>query len=535
MLALLALGLVPGAWAGPHEGPRRVALVIGNSAYENIPTLPNPRRDAGAVADSLERLGFEVTRVLDGDQRAFEEALAAFGESRKSSDIALFYFAGHGIQVNGENYLLPTSVQAPDADAIIEQSLGLNEVRARLQDADPGLAIIILDSCRDNPFGPMVTQTTGETAEGISFRQGLAEMSGAAGMLIAYATQPGKIAYDGVEEHSPFTASLLGYLEEPGLEIRLMLGRVREAVVEKTRGAQVPWVEEAVLGEFYFSDRPAALAAGPVNGHDLAFWQSIRGSDEAGDYEAYLTEFPEGAFALLSANRLKALVFAAERAVAMDAKIESADLRAEDWRRIKNSLFWLGYYNGPLGGEPDPGVGFSIQAFQRTLDLAPSGKLTLGEAKQLHFSAASSLISMGERLADQIVFERARLRGIDRGISEIALPAYRELVQRLAGKQDREQVLAEARGQVEAMQRQLTLLKRRFAQASQQYLTVVAAAGAGYADILSTARTSHIRAGGTEDAAAGPHRLRRRVFLQHALDYAERGEIDEGLWIEELR
>ncbi len=535
VLALLAPISAPAA--SEQEPPSRIALVIGNSNYETIPMLPNPRRDASAIADSLERLGFEVRRVLDGDQKDFEKALLAFAADRRSADIALFYFAGHGIQINGENYLLPVSIKAPKVEAILEQSLGLNDVRAEMQRTDPGLTIIILDSCRDNPFGPMLTQRTGETVTPISIGQGLAKVSGAAGMLIAYATQPGEVAYDGFGEHSPFTESLLAYLEKPGLEIRLMLGRVREQVVEETQGGQVPWVEEAVLGEFYFLEQPdiRTAAINAADGYDLAFWRSISRSDDARDYEAYLTKFPEGAFALLADNRLKALKVAGNLAEAAPAKIEPAPLSDEIWRQVKNSLFWLGYYNGNLGSAQEPRASFAVKAFQSAVGTVPSGKLTKAQVKQLHYAAANSLISTGERLADQIVFERARLRGIERGISEIALPAYRELVQRVADKEDGTQILAEAKAQVDAMHGKLEALRRQSEQAEQQYFTLVAAAGSGYAEFMRAARRSHVRAGGTEGSDLEASESRRQVFLRHALEYANGGRIDEDRWIKELR
>lgn len=535
-IAVACLASVLARAASGEDPSRRIALVIGNSNYKTIPMLPNPRRDAGAIADSLERLGFEVRRVLDGDRADFEQALQTFVADRRSADIALFYFAGHGIQINGENYLLPVSIKAPRIEALLEQSLGLNEVRGEMQRADPGLTIIILDSCRDNPFGPVLTQQTGETATPISIGQGLAKVSGAAGMLIAYATQPGEVAYDGFGEHSPFTESLLAYLEQPGLEIRLMLGRVREQVVEETQGGQVPWVEEAVLGEFYFSERPdyQAAAIDTADSYDLTFWRSIARSSDVRDFEAYLTKFPDGAFAPLADNRVKALKLASADLGAAPAKIDPAPLSDEIRRQVKNSLFWLGYYNGNLGSAQDPRVSFAVKAFQSAIGTVPSGRLTKTQVKQLHYAAANALISTGERLADQIVFKRARLRGIERGVSEIALPAYRELVRRVADTEGGTQILAEAKAQVDAMRGKLDALRRQSGQAERQYFTLVAAAGSGYAEFMRAARRSHVRAGGTEGYDPEASETRRQIFLRHALEYANGGRIDEDRWIREI-
>ncbi len=545
MVILAAFALIGPAWAttdarrAEAETPRRVAFVVGNSEYRNITALANPRRDAQAIAGALERVGFEVTKVIDGDQQTITRALSDFTERSRGSDIVLFFFAGHGVQINGENYLLPVSIETTDPEAILEQSLSLNQLRNQLRAADPGLAIVILDSCRDNPFGPLATINAAETAAPLVFGKGLAQTQGAAGMLIAYATQPGELAYDGTGTHSPFTESLLRHFEETALEIRLMLGRVREDVVTKTGGKQVPWVEEAVLGEFYFSEPAAAdgeQLAGKLADDDLIFWRSIWRSTKADDYKAYLGQFPEGTFAALASNRLAALSApASDTPEGLAGGQTASTMTEEDWRLIKNSLYWLGYYNGPLSGTTDEAVTGSIQAFQDTLHEAKSGRLTGPQRLQLHDAAADSLISLGERLAERVVFDQARLVSIDRGISDIAMPAYAELVERLSGSPDGEAILAEAKQQLDAMRQKRDTVSRYFERATQHYMTVVAAASSGYLEQVKAARTSIVRAGGTENANARFLGSRRQLFLKHALDYADNGGIDEKLWIAELR
>jgi uncharacterized caspase-like protein len=536
VLALNAFGIAAAeTGSGESETARRLAFVVGNSEYRNVDRLANPSRDARAVGASLERVGFEVTTVMDGDQDTLDSALRGFVEESRGSDIVLFYYAGHSVQINGENYLLPVSVEATNVDAILAQSLSLGRLRNLLSAARPGLAIIILDSCRDNPFGPMATRMTGETAAPLVFGRGLAQSTGAAGMLIAYATQPGELAYDGDGTHSPFTASLLRYVENPGLEIRLMFGRVREDVVVNTEGAQVPWVEEAVLGEFYFSDPLSAgdakLAGASVD-QDLVFWRSIWRSDDAQDYQAYLMAFPDGTYAALAANRVAALTAPAVAVTA--AQLASDSMSEAEWRRAKNSLYWLGYYNGPLTGAMDQSVADSVQAFQGALHEDMSGLLTGAQLHQLHAAAADSLIALGERLAERIVFDSARLDSIDRGISDIAMPAYQQLVARLAGDPDGEDILVEAKAQLDHMRQQRDTLDVSFENASQQYFTIVAATGAGYSQQVMAARNSTVRAGGTEGASRQYASSRRQVFLQHALDYARKGEINEQIWLAEL-
>jgi len=540
LLGCVAPGAPASAAVSAKQGniapPRRTAFVIGNSNYRNVPKLPNPRRDAAAISTKLKQIGFEVTTVIDGDQVALDTALASFSKSSRGSDIALFFFAGHGIQINGENYLLPISVKGSTADAVLRQGLSLNDVRRRFRAAAAGLSIFVLDSCRDNPFGSLATKRTGETAAPLVIGQGMAQMQSAAGMLIAYATQPGRLAYDGDGKHSPFTTSLLRYLGEPGLEIRLMLGRVREDVVAKTGGAQIPWVEEAVLGEFYFSEK-RGNAAGALTGgkaDDVTFWRSIWRSSDRRDYEAYLAQFPDGAFAALAANRIQALRTSARPAMALSLET-SSKLDTEQWRLVQNSLYWLGYYNGKLTGVADNAVVNALQAFQIAAYEKPSVNIGARQIRRLHDAAAASLIALGERLSDRIVFDRTRLLSIERGIDEIALPAYKELVRKLAGVPDGRKILAETKQQLDAMRRQRDAVGKYFEGASQDYLTVVAAAGAGYADQVRRAQFGQVRAGGIKGSKVKYLASRRRIFLKHALDYSREGRINEKQWLDEIR
>lgn len=528
-----------GAEFGGGNAPRRAAFVVGNSNYSSIAVLPNPSRDALAVAEVLERIGFEVTRVIDGDRQTLTGELRRFTQRSRGSDIVLFYYAGHGVQINGENYILPVSVDASAAQSILEQSLGLSAVRNRLSEADPGLTLIVLDSCRNNPFGPMAAGSSGGTGPPLVIGQGMARMSGAAGLLIAYATEPGGVALDGIGLHSPFTAALLRHFETPGLEIRLLLGRVREDVVAKTGGRQVPWVEEAVLGEFYFSEPTYGDGEYPIAGsgeHDLIFWRSVWRSTDAGDYEAYLEQYPEGAFAALAVNRLKALRAAASAAAEPPPPPASAaEIDAEGWRLVKNSLYWLGYYGGPLTGARDARVVGSIRAFQEARYERPTGSLARSQLQNLHDAAADSLIALGERLAERIVFDRARFRSIDRGITDIAMPAFRELEQRLTGKPEGAEILAEARRQIDNMGRRRDAVARQFERASESYLTVVAATGSGYAEQVRAASLGRSRSGGTKEVSDRFLSSRRQLFLRHSLEYATKGRIDEKLWVEQLR
>jgi peptidoglycan hydrolase-like protein with peptidoglycan-binding domain len=354
--------------------------------------------------------------------------------------------------------------------------------------------------------------------------------------LIAYATQPGRLAYDGKSQHSPFTASLLRHLEEPDLEIRLMLGRVREDVVAHTDGAQIPWVEEAVLGEFYFSEQnnTQTLAAGKGKADDITFWRSIWRSSSAADYEAYLTQYPKGTFAALAENRLKMLK-ASVRVAAVTA-LDDVDARdSEQWQSIQNSLYWLGYYNGKPNGVADAAVMNAIQAFQSGAKEKPTGRLTATQIGRLHHAAATSLVKLGERLSDRVVFDRVRLRSIDRGINEIAQPAYEQLAAKLQGDASNRDVLEQAKRQLVSMRLQRDAVKRQYDRATNDYVVVVAAAGTGYADQLRQADFANMRVSDVTTTRVEALAPRRQTFLTHALEYAEKGRLNEKRWLDELR
>ncbi|MGH1478437.1 MAG: caspase family protein [Geminicoccales bacterium] len=251
------------SWAG--DG-RRVALVIGNGAYANIPLLENPTHDAALIARKLRDLGFAVDLAIDGDRSSFVQQVRLFGESARGADAALFYYAGHGIQADGQNYLLPVDAEISRLADLRHESLPLAAVMDELDHAGAEINLLILDACRDNPLTRSLASSHTRTAE---IAQGLALVQRASGTIIAYATAPGEVAYDGDgQRNSPFTQALSDWIDKPDLDVALMFRRVREQVVAATNGEQVPWVEEAILGNFYFQQdnpkiQPATTTALP--------------------------------------------------------------------------------------------------------------------------------------------------------------------------------------------------------------------------------------------------------------------------------
>jgi TPR repeat protein len=289
--------LISGASTAVHAGDgRRIALVIGNGDYRNVPALPNPSRDARAISQSLEGLGFQVITAFNLATSDMTGVIRNFARQSRSADIALFYYAGHAVQVDGRNYLLPIGSDIQVPRDLTYEAVSLDLVTEELEANDPDLSMILLDACRDDPLSERFQAQAGRLGRSIETGSGLAQTKGAAGMLIAYATAPDQVALDGEGEHSPFTQALLEWIDQPGIEVGRVFRRVRERVIDLTGGAQVPWVEEAVIGEFYLngSSRPTADNLNP----ETLFWQSVQDIDDPSErlaaLQRYLVVFPSG-------------------------------------------------------------------------------------------------------------------------------------------------------------------------------------------------------------------------------------------------
>src|SRR3984957_17854545 len=234
--------------AGHATADKRIALVVGNSAYQNITRLDNPRNDATLMAETLSGLGFTLIggrAQLDLDKAALDTDVQNFGRQIQGADVALFYYAGHGVQVNGSNYLVPVAANPPREADIDFQMVDINLVLRQMQGSGTRLNMVILDACRNNPFGARSLRSS----EG-----GLAQMRAPEGTLISYATQPGSVAQDGSDGHSPYTEALAATVRQAGLDIFQTFNQVGLAVKRETGGAQQPWVSSSPIdGTFYFA------------------------------------------------------------------------------------------------------------------------------------------------------------------------------------------------------------------------------------------------------------------------------------------
>jgi len=294
---------------------QRLALVIGNGAYKEAP-LKNPVNDALDMSELLVESGFTVILKTDADRRTMDEAIQEFGKKLMSGGVGLFFYAGHGIQVAGANYLIPVAAVIESEADVRYNGVDAGYVLGKMEDAGNEVNIVILDACRDNPFGR-------------SFRsgvRGLAKMDSPRGSLIAYATAPGALAADGVEgRNGIFTKHLIRYLREPGLKVTDALDLVRVAVVEETNKLQVPWTASSLIGNFYFKPDPGADTPGPTAAdnaepvekapsqqtaadREALFWESVKESPDAAGFELYLKKYPTGEFSELAQLKIEQLL-----------------------------------------------------------------------------------------------------------------------------------------------------------------------------------------------------------------------------------
>ncbi len=255
-LAVLAATEGTTSRAQAADSGRRVALVIGNGAYTAAGELPNPARDAAAIARNLKAIGFEVSEGIDLKRADMTRVVGEFLRNATNARIAVLFYAGHGIQIDGKNYLLPVDARIENGAELTADMTDLDTILAGLDD-QIRTNIVILDACRDNPTAENVTKVAG-VSRSVAVRSGLAAPAGlgkgatlGAGTLLAFATAPGQVALDGDGDNSPFSAALSRHISTPGLEIQQVLTRVRAEVVAATASKQVPWSNSSLLGEVF--------------------------------------------------------------------------------------------------------------------------------------------------------------------------------------------------------------------------------------------------------------------------------------------
>ena len=372
----------------------RVALVMGNGAYAHAPKLANPVNDAAAVGAALKRLGFSVMRVENASGDALRRRLRDFGRASRGAEVAVAFYAGHGVEVGGRNYLVPVDATLANDGDVAFEAVGLDLVMQSVEGASR-FGLVILDACRDNPFVSRMERAGTTRAVG----RGLARVEPTGVTLVAYAATAGRTAADGSGRHSPYTAALLEHIAEPGLDVGQMFRRVRESVESSTGGAQKPVYYGSLpsAGAYLSSPPPGGGVPAAVPGGespealvaaDRVFWESISGSGDAADFEAYLEAFPSGVYAALARNRLARLrgggVSSPGPPEVDHAVLERGlGLDRAGWAALQWGLNSLGFDAGPVDGAVGPRTRRAISSWQSAKDYEATSYLTGEQAEAL--------------------------------------------------------------------------------------------------------------------------------------------------------
>lgn len=419
---LIAVFFSLGVPANDARAEKRVALVLGNSSYQHTATLLNPKHDAHDMAGALKRLGFEVVEGIDLDKRSMERTIRLFGTRLSGADVALFFYAGHGVQVAGQNYLLPTDAKLSTEGDVDFESISLGLVLKQME-REAKTSLLLLDACRDNPLARNLARTMGTRSALVA--QGLAEVKTGVGTLIGFSTQPGNVALDGAGRNSPYAAALLRHIEARDVDVSAMLINVRSEVVTETNGKQVPWEHTSLMGRVVFSKTPVpstgsapeAPAANYDKEMELAFWNSVKDSPSPELLQTYLNRFPSGTFAELARVLIeqakkgaaartdaKSAVAGAASAVAPSAPPAPAEDPAALVRAIQTELKRVGCEPGREDGKWGSNVTEAMARFNKA---SSSSHPTDGPQRATLAALAASVgrvcplqCSRGEEIAD---------------------------------------------------------------------------------------------------------------------------------------
>src|SRR6516225_11950009 len=284
--------------ASEAQAGKRIALVIGNSAYTAVSPLTNPKNDADLMAKTLQSVGFEVTKLTDADQRAMKQAMLDFGRKLHGGvDAGLFYYSGHGVQAKGEDYLIPVDASIKDEGELDLQAIDVNAFLQVMDNADSKVNIIILDACRNNPFAASTRSAT----------RGLAMLDAPRGTYIAFSTGLNQVAEDGDGKNSPYTEALAKAMVKPGVKLEDAFKEARRTVEAATDNKQVPWETTSITGDFYFVEPTLHPLPPPPVTIDELEWDRIANSTDVADFDRFLQKFPQSRFATEATARRASL------------------------------------------------------------------------------------------------------------------------------------------------------------------------------------------------------------------------------------
>jgi uncharacterized caspase-like protein len=312
-LIVWATVVVPAAYA-----QKRIALVIGNSEYKHTPRLTNPKNDAADMTAALKQLQFFVIEGRDLDKAGMDRTIRDFAEALAGAQVGLFFYAGHGLQVGGQNYLVPIDAKLTTASGVDFEMVRLDLVH-RTMEREATTNILIMDACRDNPLARNLARALGTRSTQIG--RGLAVVESGEGTLISFSTQPGNVALDGTGRNSPFAEAFLKHIRTPGDDLPTILINVRNDVMQATGRRQVPWEHSAMTAKFYFiPPRPTGQQI------ELQFWMSVKDNTNPAVLGTYLERYPTGEYALIA----RALVEQYDRQLKLELAAREQERRRQE-------------------------------------------------------------------------------------------------------------------------------------------------------------------------------------------------------------
>ncbi len=535
----------------PALAAERVALVIGNASYAHAPALANPLNDAADVGAALERLGFTVTRLADAGDAEMRHGLKRFRRGAGVAKIAVVFYAGHGIEMNKHNFLVPVDARLQTDGDVEFETVSLDLVMSAVEGASE-FRLVVLDACRDNPFLASMKRERGSTR---SIGRGLARAEpSSGGTLLAYSAKEGTLALDGTGRNSPYTSALLRYVEEPGLEVGLMFRKVRDAVLEATGRNQEPFAYSSLSARGAYLIPPASQdsTAGPTGtafgpAVEIEHWKAINTiGDPAARIAAlldYKAKFPGGVYSDLAEIRLDSLrtahrTQAPAQAMSSEAVEAALGLAREDRRRIQRALRATGFDPGPTDGWFGRRTRAAISAWQTTEGMASTGHLDADAVKALLVRVAepqrevpksqssSIALASGLRLSDWVMLAEDRLT--ERDYRKLLVEGTRHL--REHGRHAPvENVVERAVAGMLAEARVTDVASARSALATAKRIRDVAGERA---DLARVEARAHVRLGQFAQAveayrswlrlAPADHPMRRKMLAQ--MRNAERGE-----------
>jgi len=371
----------------PAFADKRVALVMGNSAYQNVNRLANPINDSEAMSAMLKKAGFDVVELKrDLNVSEMRRALRDFSDTVRDADVVIVYFAGHGIEIDGVNYVIPVdAVLERDIDAF-DEAIPLDRILTVIEPAKQ-LRLVILDACRDNPFNKTMKRSIGSRAIG----RGLAKIEPETpNTLIAFAAKAGSTASDGDGKNSPFTAALVKYLPRPGLDLRRAFGYARDDVLKATNNKQEPFIYGSLGGDAVaLVPAPVETTAGTPKplvdaALELAFWESIKNDKNPDLFQAYLNRYPKGVFADIATLNLRQQKTAALESATVeqpDDKVKLSD--PASLHEVRERLYELNFDPGSFDGSMSAAAQQAVREFEQASKLASTGEATQGLLRRL--------------------------------------------------------------------------------------------------------------------------------------------------------